>query len=75
MTYTSGMDPYSMEHWILERHEGMIRTAELRSRVGAVEPHRPRMSLWLAGGLRQLADRLDGQTRFEGATQGNTAST
>lgn len=75
MTYTSGMDPYSMERWILERHENVTRTAELRSRVGSEEPHRPRMSLWLAGGLRQLADRLDGQTRFEGASQKNTAST
>jgi hypothetical protein len=74
MTYISGMDPYSMECWILERHESVMRTAEMRSRVLAAEPHRLRMSLWLAANLRKLADRLDGQTRFDGATQKHTAS-
>lgn len=69
MSYNIAMDPYSMERWILQRHEAMIRTAELRSRVGAIEPHRPRMSLWLASSLRQIADRLDGQSRLERVPQ------
>lgn len=59
-----------MERWILERHEAMIRTAETRSRVGIVPARRPRMSLWLAGGLRHLAERLDGQS--EGQADGQT---
>jgi hypothetical protein len=63
------MDPYSTERWIMERHEAMMRTAEVRSRLDAMHPQRPGMSLWLAASLRYLADRLDGQTRYEGATQ------
>jgi glutamine synthetase type III len=63
------MDPYSMERWILERHQAVIRTAEVRARVGAVEAPPRRISVWLAGNLRHLADRLDhepdGQRRFE----------
>ena len=63
------MDPYSMERWILERHEAVIRTAEMRSRVGFADAPPRRLSVWLAGNLRHLADRLDGQTRFEGVPQ------
>ena len=63
------MDPYSMERWILERHEAVIRTAEVRSRLGADVPPR-RLSVWLAGNLRQLADRLDGQLDGRSDTQG-----
>lgn len=58
-----------MERWILERHEAVIRTAEIRSRVGFAEAPPRRLSVWLAGNLRQLADRLDGHTRFEGVPQ------
>jgi hypothetical protein len=63
------MDPYSMERWILERHEAVIRTAEARSRVGIDEMSPRRFSVWLAGNLRQLADRLDGQTYLESVAQ------
>ena len=63
------MDPYSMERWILERHAAVIRTAEMRSRVGAVEAPPRRLSVWLAGNLRHLADRLDRQARLERAAQ------
>lgn len=58
-----------MERWILERHEAMIRTAELRSRVGIIPPERPRMSLWLASSLRRLADRLDDQSAGQAGSQ------
>ena len=63
------MDPYSMERWILERHEAVIRTAEMRSRVGFADAPPRRLSVWLAGNLRQLADRLDGQTYLESVAQ------
>ena len=55
------MDPYSMERWILERHEAVIRTAEVRSRAGMGKVPPRRLSVWLAGNLRDLADRLDTQ--------------
>jgi hypothetical protein len=75
------MDLYSMKRWILERHEAVIRTAEVRSRVGVVDAPPSRLSVWLAGNLRHLADRLDSQlasqldgpsdtqTHLEGAAQ------
>jgi hypothetical protein len=67
------MDPYSMERWILERHEAVIRTAEVRSRVGVIEAQPGRLSVWLAANLRHLADRLDsqpdGQNRLERLAQ------
>ncbi len=54
------MDPYTGDRWILERHEAMIRAAEVRSRlIPAVSRARP--SLWLAAHLRRVADRLDGR--------------
>ena len=56
------MDPYSMERWILERHEAVIRTAEVRSRLEPVAARPRRISVWLAGNLRLLADRLDTQS-------------
>lgn len=69
-----------MERWILERHEAVIRTAEMRSRAArAADAEAPprRLSVWLAGTLRHLADRLDNQVvdrsdaqaRFERAPQ------
>jgi hypothetical protein len=71
------MDPYSMERWILERHEAVVRTAEMRSRTAGVEAAPRGLSVWLAGTLRHLADRLDkqvgdrsdAQSRFENAPQ------
>lgn len=63
------MDSYSMERWILERHEAVIRTAEVRSRFGIDELPPRRLSAWLAGNLRHLANRLDGQTYLERVAQ------
>jgi hypothetical protein len=54
------MDHYTGERWLLERHQAMIRAAEIRSRLIPVSD-RARTSLWLAAHLRRLADRLDGQ--------------
>ena len=51
-----------MERWILERHEAVIRTAEVRSRLEPVAPRPRRLSVWLASNLRLLADRLDTQS-------------
>ena len=59
------MDPYSMERWILERHNAVIRTAEVRSRVGIAEIPPRRLSIWLASSLRHLADKLDGRTYLQ----------
>jgi hypothetical protein len=58
------VDFYTTERWILDRHEAMIRTAELRSRLAGPEP-KPWLSRWLAVNLRRAADRLDEQPRLE----------
>ena len=61
------MDPYTGDRWILERHEAMIRAAEVRSRlIPAGSGARP--SLWLAAHLRRVADRLDNQREQAGAS-------
>jgi hypothetical protein len=62
------MDFYTKERWILDRHEAMIRSAELRSRLEGPES-RPRLSHWLAVNLRRAADRLDEQPRLEATTR------
>lgn len=64
----SAMNPYTMERWMLERHDAVIRTAELRSRLGERQPTDP-FSIWLATNLRHLADRLDSRPRLETASQ------
>jgi hypothetical protein len=57
------MDHYSAEKWMLERHRGMVQTAERQSRLGA--PADLPLRSWAAGCLRSLADRLDGPARSE----------
>ncbi len=69
------MDPYTMERWILERHAEVIRTAELRWRLGIVEAPPSGLSAWLASNLRHLADRLDGQLDGRLDTQSRLEST
>ncbi|HEY0832190.1 MAG TPA: hypothetical protein VGE99_13705 [Candidatus Dormibacteraeota bacterium] len=59
------MDHYSAEKWMLERHRGMVQTAERQSRLGA--PADLPLRAWAAGCLRSLADRLDGAARLESA--------
>jgi hypothetical protein len=63
------MDPYTSERWLLERHEAVLRTAELRSRLLPESERSAGFNTWIAGRLRGLADRLDGRGSFEKAAQ------
>ena len=63
------MDPYTYERWLLERHEAVVRAAELRARLLPDGNQSAGLNTWVAGRLRGLADRLDGRTTFEKATQ------
>ena len=63
------MDPFTSERFVLERHEAIIREAELRSRLLPENDRRIGLNTWVAGRLRGLADRLDGRRTFEKAIQ------
>lgn len=63
------MDPYTSERFLLERHEAVVREAELRARLVPDIDQSPGLNIWVAGRLRGLADRLDGRRTFEKATQ------
>ena len=63
------MNPYSLERWILESHEGMVREAERRARLVPEAEQSAGLRNWLAGHLRDIADRLDGHCRLERAAQ------
>ena len=63
------MNPYSMERWIRERHEGIVREAERRTRLVPEAEQSAVLRSWLAGRLRDIADRLDGHGRLERAAQ------
>jgi hypothetical protein len=63
------MDPYISEHLIRERHAAVIREAELLARLVPARSERVGLNSWFAWRLRGLADRLDGQARFEKAAQ------
>ena len=54
------MNPYGLERWILERHEGIVREAECRARLVPEAEQSAVLRNWLAGRLRDIADRLDG---------------
>ena len=54
------MDHYTPERLILEAHRTMARVAEERSRLVPESEHTPFRG-WMAGRLRELADRLDGR--------------
>jgi hypothetical protein len=56
------MDPYSSERWLLERHEAVVREAELRSRLLPEGERTAGINTWVAGRLRGLADRLDSRS-------------
>jgi hypothetical protein len=60
-----GMDSYSLERWVGQRHQAMIRSAETRSRLLGSEPAAGALGTWLAARLHHLADRLEGKPRFE----------
>jgi hypothetical protein len=62
------MDRYTSERLLLERHEAIIREAELRSRLVPEHDSNAGLNTWVAGRLRGLADRLDGRRTFEKAT-------
>ena len=64
MPYNRGMNPYTTERWPLERHEELVRQAELLARL-VPAPRRTVWSAWLAARLRGVADRLDGCPRTE----------
>ena len=53
------MNLYTAERLLLERHEAMVRDAELRARL-ALTRGNPRWAVRLAAGLRAAADALDG---------------
>jgi hypothetical protein len=59
------MDPYTAERLLLERQRRVAQAAETRARQRpeAAQPLRPRV--WIAGRLRALADRLEGQPRLQ----------
>jgi hypothetical protein len=64
------MDPYSSERWILENHDAVVRAAERKARLRPVAARSTALSSWVAGRLRELADRLDdGQARLERTAQ------
>jgi hypothetical protein len=63
------MNPYAAERWLLERHEAVVREAELRARLLPDGDRSPGLNTWMAGRLRGLADRLDGRRTFEKAAQ------
>jgi hypothetical protein len=63
------MDPYTSERLLLERHEAIVREAELRARLLPDRDPSLGLNTWMAGRLRGLADRLDGRQTFEKATQ------
>ena len=57
------MDHYTAERLILERHRRMVSEAERNARLlphAAATPLR----VWVAGGLRTVADRLDDRPRL-----------
>ena len=57
--YDTGMDRYSLETWILDRHQAVVSHAEARSRLQGWQAQE-RLAVLLAAMLRQLADKLDG---------------
>ena len=59
------MDPYTSERLLLERHDAVVRAAELRSRLVPEADRTAGFNTWIAGRLRGLADRLDGHRNFE----------
>ena len=63
------MNPYSLERWILESHEGVVLEAERRARLLPEAEQSAGLRSWLAGHLRDIADRLDGHGRLERAAQ------
>jgi hypothetical protein len=63
------MDTYTSERLLLERHEAVVREAELRARLLPHLDQSPGLNAWMAGRLRGLADRLDGRRTFEKAAQ------
>jgi hypothetical protein len=63
------MDLYPSERLLLERHEAVVREAELRARLLPDLDQSPGLNTWMAERLRGLADRLDGRRSFEKATQ------
>jgi hypothetical protein len=63
------MDPYLSEHLMQERHAAFLREAELLARLVPARSERVGLNSWFAWRLRGLADRLDGQGRFEKAAQ------
>ncbi|MHB8688503.1 MAG: hypothetical protein ACYDB4_15095 [Candidatus Dormibacteraceae bacterium] len=63
------MDPYSSERWLLESHAAVVRKAEQRARLRPAADRSIGVNAWLAGRLRDLADRMDGEGRLEGTTQ------
>jgi hypothetical protein len=60
-----GMDPYTAERLLLERQRQMAQAAETRAwqRPEAAQLLSPRV--WIAGRLRALADRLEGQPQLQ----------
>lgn len=52
------MDLYTAECWPLDRHHDVILAAERNARL-VPDLGRGRFGVWLAAGLRGLADRLD----------------
>ncbi len=54
------MEQYSLERWVLERHQAMIDTAEMRPRLDDRQPD-ARIAGRVAAKLRALADRLEGR--------------
>jgi len=60
----SDMDPYTSERLLLERQREIARAAETRARHLPETASMPRR-MWIAGRLRALADRLEGQPQLQ----------
>jgi len=63
------MNPYTSERLLLERHNAIVREAEVRARLLPGSDRSPGIKSWVAVRLRGLADRLDGRAAFERAAQ------
>jgi hypothetical protein len=58
------MDIYTAEQVLLERRRELVESAERRARLMPGAPRRL-LRVWVASGLRSVADRLDRAQRLQ----------
>ena len=64
VTYNLAMDHYTSERLLLERNREIARTAERHARLAPPVAGTP-VRVWMAAGLRSMADRLDGRPHLQ----------